>query len=84
MLIPAYILPSCLDLSVVKSNILPLLVPYLSAACWFATPHIFAPCIVVKLVQRAFPPPLSSLREMPDGLNYFQIIHVLPSVWAFI
>ncbi len=37
-----------------------------------------APCIVVKLVQCALPPPLSSLWKMPDGLNYFRIIHFPP------
>ncbi len=51
---------------------------YPSMACWSAIVHLSAPRIVVKLVQRALPPPLSSLWKMPDGLNYFRITHILP------
>ncbi len=50
-------------------------------ACWSTIPHLSAPCIEVKLVQHALPPHLSSLRKMPDGLNYFRIIYVLPWTW---
>ena len=47
-------------------------------ACWSAIPHLSAMRIVVKLAQRALPPPLSSLQNVPDGLHYFQILHFLP------
>ena len=74
----------CLLLSSSSSNVFPLL--RLTNTTYHISLHgllvrnrtPLCPAHVVKLVQRALPPPLSSFWKMPDGLSYFRIIHFPP------